>query len=297
MSTPINHHYVSECHLKEFFNEETNHIYLFDKKLLNYYNRPGTKRIFSEDNLNTRLLNNRLDNLSLEVELRVLFEDDFAKHLAAVKKFYEDHSSIENAYEHLNYLAIMALVGEYRNPHYKHGIDEALNAMKNHVKNIGVEIPEEQTHQDVKYQNAKGYIDVARLLLTKMDPLTFALVAIKSNDHFILPDTSAFLVREHLNVSSVIQFGLPVSDKLFILGRSSSMGKYPTTLVETKNDDDELVFKINSDLVNYAYKTVACHNEVFLKKTITKMQQVRHIGQYFHGSTIGSIEKNKPSKQ
>lgn len=71
------------------------------------------------------------------------------------------------------------------------------------------------------------------------------------------------------------------------------MGKYPTTLVEIKEDDDELVFKINSDLANYAYKTVACKDQTFLLKTIEKMRRVGFIGQYFHESTIGSLAKKR----
>lgn len=52
--------------------------------------------------------------------------------------------------------------------------------------------------------------------------------------------------------------------------------------------NNELIFKINSDLVNYAYKTIACEDEAFLKKTLTRIGKVGFKGQYFHGSTIGA---------
>ena len=68
------------------------------------------------------------------------------------------------------------------------------------------------------------------------------------------------------------------------------MGKYPTTIVTIDNDDDNLIFKINSDLANYAYKTVGCKNEEFLRRTILKIGNNRFKGQYFHHSTIGSIK-------
>jgi hypothetical protein len=283
MEEPINHHFVSECHLKEFFNNEDRQIYLFDKQLSNYYQRSGTKRIFSEKDLNTRLFGDKIDSQTMEIELKVLFEDDFSKHLASIIQFHQDQKEIAKIYEDMNYLALMALIGEYRNPEYKSGLDQAMNDLKKHF--TGIDIPDPK----LKYQNTKGYIDVGYLLLKDMDPITFALVSIESNDHFIVPDTSGFLVREHLDIGHVMQFGLPVSDKLFLLGRSTRMGKYPTTLVSIKEDSSELVFRINSDLINYAYKTVACKDQLFLQKTIDKMLRVKLRGQYFQNSTIGHI--------
>lgn len=281
MQERINHHFVSQCHLKEFFNNEEGQIYLYDKQLNNHYLNSGTKRIFSEKDLNTKLIGDRVDRHTMEIELQVLFEDDFAKHLASVKQFHQDHQAIEKAYWEMNHLALMALVGEYRNPAYKSGVDQALDSLKSQI--FGSVEPDPK----LKYQNTKGYIDVANILLKDMDPITFAIVAIQSDDHFILPDTSGFLVREHRDIGHVIQFGLPLTDKLFLLGRSVRMGHYPTTLVSINDNGNELVFKINSDLVNYAYKTVACKDKTFLQKTIDEMRQVRFIGQHFHGATIG----------
>lgn len=258
MEAPVNHHYVSQCHLKEFFNRKEGQIYLYDKQLNNHYQKSGTKRIFSEKDLNTKLFGDKIDRHTMEIELQVLFEDDFAKHLAAVIQFHDDQQAIEKAYWEMNHLALMALVGEYRNPAYKSGLDNALDSLKSHI--TGSPEPEPK----LKYQNTRGYLDVADLLLKDMDPITFAIVSIKSNDHFILPDTSAFLARQNLDTGHIMQFGLPISDKLFLLGRSKRMGHYPTTLVTIPDDDSEIVFRINSDLVNYAYKTVACKDKLFL---------------------------------
>ena len=293
MSKPINHHFVSQCHLKEFFNPEEKRIFLYDKQLSNFYYKSGTRNIFSMDYLNNRLINEELDQESMELELRVLFEDKFSKHLQSVKRLYEDHSLVAEVYDDLNYLALMALVGEYRNPEYKQGLDDVFASMDEQLKLRGAKIPEKTPNDLVLFSNMKGYIDVAFLLLEKMDPITFAIVSIRSDDHFIVPDTSGFLVRYNLESGPVMQFGLPISDKLFILGRSAAMGLYPTTLVEITENNGNLVFKINSDLINYSYKTVACKDEIFLKKTIGRMREIGFIGQYFHRTTIGSPEKDR----
>lgn len=293
MNAPINHHYVSECHLKQFFNSEENKIFLYDKQLSNFYWKSGTKKIFSLNHLNTRLTEQGIDQSSMELELRVLFEENFSKHLKSVKRLYNDHSLVAEVYNDLNFLTLMALVGEYRNPEYKSGLDVTLQALDDHLISRGFNVPKKQQTDEVLFSNLKGYIEVGLRMLATMDPLTFAIVAIRSDDHFIVPDTSGFLVRENLDTGYVMQIGLPVSDKLFILGRSKRMGHYPTTLVEITENDDKLVFKINTDLANFAYKTVACKDEAFLKKTISKIKTQRFTGQHFSKITIGSPEKMK----
>lgn len=291
MNKPVNHHYVSQCHLKEFFNSKEQKIYLFDKQLFNFYPKSGTRRIFSMDHLNNRLVGDKLDQESMELELRVMFEDKFAKHLKSVLRLYEDQSLVEQVYDDLNFLALMALVGEYRNPHYKQRLDDIFDSLDEQLRARGGNVPENIKPENLLYSNQKGYIDVAFLMLEKMDPITFAIVSIQSDDHFIVPDTSAFLVRLNLDTGPVMQFGMPVSDKLFIMGRSAAMGHYPTTLVTITENDDDLVFKINSDLVNYSYQTVACKDQVFLRKTIIKMSKIGFQGQYFFDRTLGSPEK------
>lgn len=283
---PTNHHYVSQCHIKEFFNNDRSRIYLYDKKERNHYERQGTKRIFSLDNLNNRVVGDIVDRISMEMELRVMFEENFPKHLAFIRKLLVDQSVAEEAYEHLNFIALMALVGEYRNPNYKEGLDIALKSLATEAKIRGVKIPDKYPHPDIPYRNIKGYLQVGNLLLTEMDPINFSIVVIESNDQFILPDTSGFLVREHLEYGKVTQFGIPVSSKIFILGKSAKIKAPPSRIITIQDDDDELVFKINTDLVNFAYKTVACQNEAFLENTIAKMMRIRFVGQHFHSYSL-----------
>jgi hypothetical protein len=284
--SPTNHHYVSQCHLKEFFDSDSKRIYLYDKIEKNYYNRQGIKRIFSLDNLNNRVIGDVVDRISMEMELRFMFEENFTKHLAFIKKLLVDLSVVEEAYEHLNFIALMALVGEYRNPNYKEGLDIALKSLATEVKIRGVNIPDEYPLPDIPYRNIKGYLHVGNLLLTEMDPINFSIVVIESNDHFILPDTSGFLVREFLEYGKVTQFGIPVSSKIFILGKSAKIKAPPSRIITIQDDDDELVFKINTDLVNFAYKTVACQNKAYLENTVSKMMRIRFLGQHFHGYSL-----------
>src|ERR1700733_1953131 len=101
MSTPVKHHYVSQCHLKKFFNEKANKIFIYDKEQKNFYDKASTKYLFSEDFSNSIEINGEIDHSKLETELRLLFEDDFLRDLAQIEKFvdnpYEDRESAELA--------------------------------------------------------------------------------------------------------------------------------------------------------------------------------------------------------
>lgn len=101
MSKPKNHHYVSQCHQKEFFDDNTGQIFLYDKELDNHYSKQSTKHLFSEDHLNSKLTKNGIDQESLEKELKILFEDDFHKHVNQVKIFLVKQDDMQVTYESL----------------------------------------------------------------------------------------------------------------------------------------------------------------------------------------------------
>ncbi len=51
MSTPKNHHYITQAHIRNFFNKEDKCIYLYDKKSKRFFTKNTSKSIFSEKNL------------------------------------------------------------------------------------------------------------------------------------------------------------------------------------------------------------------------------------------------------
>ena len=77
MSTPINHHHVSQCHSRLFFNEQDKKIYYYDKELDKFDYKLTTKSLFSENYANTKLENDEFDHKSVEDELNQYFEKDF----------------------------------------------------------------------------------------------------------------------------------------------------------------------------------------------------------------------------
>jgi len=136
------------------------------------------------------------------------------------------------------------------------------------IKRLPGGVPHEPCDPKVKYENAPDYFRVAFKILVRMEPMIFSVFSIDSDDHFLLPDTSCFQIRANGEIGEILQIGVPVSDKLFILASSKNSAKKLSQLVTFHEDFDPEVLRINSDLANFAYKGIACSDMEFLKKTI-----------------------------
>jgi hypothetical protein len=286
MSIPKNHHYVSKCQQKEFFNKSVGKIFVYDKLQHRHYPKSSSKTLFSEDFINSIELNGEVNHEQLELELKILIEDHYPKHLSIVQKFTKDLQDREQTYDSLVWLLILGVLGELRNPLFKESFESI-------SQNIEIDLLARRTgyskaeikdflkcKQKTKFSNLVGYFDTAFRILERMEPFDFAIYSIESTDHFILPDTSGFQLRGQLHnypnrlINEIIQIGLPISDKLFILGTSKHLQNTPNGIKSIKEDNSEIVFAINKDLYNFSYKTVACSDSDFLSSFINKIKDI-----------------------
>jgi hypothetical protein len=284
MSKPKNHHYVSQCHQKEFFDESTKLIYLYDKELDNFYSKQSTKNLFSKEHLNSRQSVNGFDQETLEKELKVLFEDGFHKHVSQINEFLTNQDKMQDTYESLCWLTILGILGEVRHPYYKRKIDEIMIEMESELLtryyNLSKEKVKSYLRSQIKtpYENVISYIEIAIRILKKLEPLDFSIFSIESDDLFILPDTSSFQLRGQLkkysnkDVNEIIQVGVPITKKLYILGTPQSFKSGMHSIVREQNNNSDMVYQMNKDLYLFSKKTVACSNELYLKKFIEKIK-------------------------
>jgi len=282
MNVPINHHYVSRSHQSQFFNDSTGRIYLYDKEWDNFYHRTTTKSVFSEDHLNTRFTNGEFDQKTLEFELQRMLEDDFNNHVAQVKKFVNTRQDQDETCESLYWLTLYGIVGEMRHPIFKRQIDETLDHTEFEllVKHFGVDEPTAMSYIESKkvtpYHNNISYIEVALKIIEKLDPIEFEIYVIESSDHFLLPDTSCWQLRGQLNyypnnfIKEIIQIGLPISDKIFVLvtPQSRNIESHSISVMWIDEDESPTVDQINRDLFSFSKKAVACKDESYLKEFI-----------------------------
>jgi hypothetical protein len=141
---------------------------------------------------------------------------------------------------------------------------------------LGVDAPRPVKQILTKYENVAGYLDIAFKLLSRLDPITFSIYWIRSAiHHFLLPDTSRYQLRSMGDIGELVQIGIPVTDKIFLLGTSVKMDRKHTQIVFFDDEHYEEVLDINRSLSNFAYKAVACKDEVYLKRTITDLKKAR----------------------
>jgi hypothetical protein len=282
MNIPINHHYVSQCHQREFFNAEDKGIYVYDKTKSNIYKKLTTKSLFSEDNLNTKSDAGRIDYTTLEKELKVLFEDDFPKLVARINKFVVEPQDLQDVYENvLGWFTLLGIIGELRHPLFKKQLDEVMTKMATDTLHMSTGISREKivdylkSKKDTPYNNDLGYIETALRIFERMEPMEYELCVIETDSHFILPDTSCFQIRgplqKYLNpfINEIIQIGIPLTDKIFLIANSSKLGPHDNGIQYIRTaEDEEIVDEINSRLLDFAKVAVACKDEKYLRTFI-----------------------------
>lgn len=287
MNAPKNHHYVSQCHQREFFNETDKAIYIYDKERNNFYKKLTTKSLFSEDDLNTKRKSDGLDYTTLETELKILFEDNFPKLLTRIKSFVLDPQEVQDFYENvLGWFVLMGIIGELRHPKFKKQLDEIMLRIGTDTLHVATgidrqKIPEYlKSRQKTPYNNELSYITTAIRIFERMEPMEYEIYVIETQAHFILPDTSCVQIRGQLQqymnafITEITQVGIPLTDKIFLLANSSKLGIKANGIQYIKTaEDEEMVTEINRDLFQFARKAVACKDKNYLKTFVETVTQ------------------------
>ena len=282
MSIPKNHHYVSQVHLRNFFNVDIGEIYIYDKSRKNFYSKKSTKNVFSEKFSNSRYLEGKLDHKSLEDDLNENFEKDFSFHYEIIKSFIQNRifsTEVQNA---LVYIAKYGIIADFRTPRYKQNFEENFftafeQISQSAIPELKKEIDEMFEYRDqVQYMNVVDYSNIANKILDLMGNLLFSLQIPKDDkDYFLIPDIAGATAREKINeyfnpdVKEIAYIGIPLSSKVYI-------HYYSDKLFKNKEMPSSNIVYINSEQVNiinknnyeYSQSKVACENEAFLRNFI-----------------------------
>lgn len=287
MDEPKNHHYVSRCHIKNFFNTTEKKIYLYDKLQDNFYSSKSTKNIFSEQYLNSRFESGEIDNKTLEKDLQVNFEDHFQRITKLIEDFDVSIASYKTETMNALYrLALYGLIGDMRNPTHKKENDDFFKSMYSYLRDIAADelaanIQNQLNELDkTKYSNELKYFDTALTHLKKMGELDFKIYIIKSNDVFLLPDTSSiyFLakINEYFNPDILEKafVGIPLTSKIFVQAESKKLHNTSSEVLKIKGDNNKRVALINKDIYNQSLQTVGTSDESALKKIIANIKGI-----------------------
>jgi hypothetical protein len=283
MSIPLNHHYVSQCQIKQFFNEEHGKIYLYNKVKRNFYSRPSSKGIFSEKYSNSIFKDGKIDHTTLEDDLKI-FEDEYSGAVELISNTGKTRNISKDCYHSLLKITLFGIIGHLRTPQIKKGLDDAVN---NPFHGLYEECTEElrqklesltEYKEYVSYSNVVKYSTTALRIAERMGGLAFTIWHIQSDDFFLLPDTSAFTVRRKINnyfnpnIYEIAEVGFPLTNKIFIHALSQKLGQEKSYIGFIDEKSRQLVTDINYNLFHYAENDVATRDEAYLKQVIAQVE-------------------------
>lgn len=283
MNQPINHHFVSQVHIKNFFNTEQKKIYVYDKIEKRHYYKPTTKTLFSESKLNSKFENGEIDHSSIENELNNYFEKDFSKNTQIIRQFIVDKKITEDVDSALIYFAKYGIIGDLRTPRFKKQTDNAIDEIFRIISsNATSELKNQIEHyyaykKEVKYSNTVNFVQFAERVILSMGKLIFEiLIPENESDYFIIPDFSAGVAREKTNrhynpdKEEITFISLPLESRIYIRfysEKSYKNLKVPNYLFTyCKSSTIQEINKINLD---YCQDKIACEDEEYLKSFIS----------------------------
>lgn len=283
MSTPINHHYVSQSQIRGFFNEGLGKIFLYDKQLDNIFIKKTTKSVFSEDNLNSTVINGKVDHSAVEDDLRFFLEEKYTLNLNIIKNHQSNINQIdEQLMSALMDMIRLGSIGEMRHPLHKRHLDKQMEKVDDFVKDITDEILKAEIAQaiedrkKVKYSNLIRYTTISSEILKLMGKINITLMYITSDDdYFLLPDCSSSTSRKHPDDSLVSNnpislIFIPISSKIAIYAVANEYDSYPGSIKLLNNS--LAVDLINRITLDNSVKFVACESKQYLTDFINKIK-------------------------
>ncbi|MBO0953264.1 DUF4238 domain-containing protein [Fibrella forsythiae] len=280
MSTPKNHHYVSQCHIKKFFNEAESRIFMYDKAKANFYSSRSTKNIFSDKYGNSRYDNGEIDHSTLETELSDYFETEFAENCELI-----EHAVINltiDAIEPLVKLTKFGILSELRHPSFKKRNDDTLlSTFKSLRPNSSPEFTKEldkliSVFDKTKFLNIGSYKELADKIFLRMGNAVYTIIKIENDEHFILADNYGVIKRSNLAKNSLARIvtgvSFPLTSKLFLHVDSENV-ELSNVKIKKISDHKNRGFSeiINKEIFDNAIKTIACESEAYLKKFIANL--------------------------
>ena len=279
MSIPRNHHYISQVHIKHFFNE-IGEIYLYNKTSELYQIKKSSKRIFSEKDLNTIFYHNANDYDLIEGELNEFFEKDFDLHFGNIENLLIDKEVSLDVQKSILYLARYGAIAILRTPNYKKKLTNEFLDIFQSITKISDEKLESSFNNffdikgDSKYLHSGSLLETGNNTILKMGLIYFTIeVPENEDDYFFLPDFGASTIRD-FNVPNfdpypkeISYIGLPLSSKIYIhfysertLEQNCKFGKI----------NSNQVYQLNKANYDYANEIVACENLTYLENFIKK---------------------------
>ena len=288
MSTPRNHHYVSQVLSKKFLSD-VGRIYKYSKSKKQIASLNSTKNLFSQVDLNTIYdAEGNLDHKSVEDKLNVAFEKDFPKFYKVIVEAVGSnlitgmvYPQSEQITEAASKIVEMGFVGRSRHPMdmlesqdvifgalleiANNATEELKNGIVSHIQSLSGITNKLKLDYDIL---AKAFVDL-------MGETTYSIMIAPDNHYFLLPDCTAatkrFKVEDDVidgktfkNPAMVIgMIFMPINSKILVLAVKAEF--CPDQGHGIYHLDGETMLAYNKILFDNAFDEVACQNQKYLQ--------------------------------
>lgn len=292
MSTPRNHHYVSQVLSKKFLSVE-GRIYKYSKTKDQIVSLNSTRRLFSQVDLNTTFdKEGNLDHHSVEDKLNVAFEKDFPKYYQVIVDAARSElvtgvalPDSEQITEAASKIVEMGFIGRSRHPM---DMLESQNVIFGALLEIANSATEELKNGILSHIHSLSGItnklklnfdELAKSFVDLMGETTYSIMIAPDDQYFLLPDCTAatrrFKVEDdvidgviYINPAMVIGMVLmPINSKVLVTAVKTEF--FPDQGHGLYQLSAETMLVYNRVLFENAFEEVACQNKEYLQGLVS----------------------------
>lgn len=284
MTTPRNHHIISQVLIGNFVDENKNLFYyskadktIVDKKLHRFD--------FAEKDLNSILTKSgEIDHFSVEHTLDRHFETEFPKHYKKLRQAIEtnDYSKVTPS---IKYFLRMGIIGDMRTPEHQLETQEAIFGSFRKISQYATDdlknsfLAHEQSLSGVKNKIPNDFKTIADNVSRLIGEKIYSIFLAPSDSYFFLPDCASVVFRAQLEDDTVIDGQVyynparpiatvifPIDSKTILVVQSAKICPQPTNGIYKLSND--LVEKYNKMFLDQARDKVICRDKNYLNHFI-----------------------------
>jgi hypothetical protein len=279
MSESINHHFVSQCFMKNF-KDDNQSLFIYDKVTDNVFKKIGTKKIFSERHLNTRIVEGKF-NYQIEEDLGAEYEQKYTFHYNQIINSVNGEN-IKNIGESIKYVCQLGAIGELRNKEFRREQEKDVGgALEMILKDASPELKKEFEDEKMAkfklpYKIPLEYKTLADQIFYSMGKMKCHVFTIPNKLFFLLSDCTAVTYRGRINnyfnplAMEIAEIGMPINSNIFIHIYSQNLNYTP--IFNFKEMNEQAVYFINNEIYKFSKKWVACEDEEYLQTFVIQQR-------------------------
>lgn len=289
MSTPKNHHFLSQVILKKFLDSEGRLNY-YSKTEDSITNKEYSRFDFADSYLNSIIDDNGvIDHKSVEDNLNHNFERDFNRYYDSFFSALKDDNH-ELLNESIKFMIRLGIIGDMRTPEHQIEKQKSIFGGFEQIRGLADSKLQQELQEfydrvsPVKNKLPVDYNEIAEGVQELMGDCIYSVFIADVNEYFFLPDNSAVTIRSKLEDDILINGEIlespsrpiatvifPINSKTIIVSQSAKICPQKSHGIYTLQN--ESVYKYNKMFLKSARDKVICGKNEYLRTFISNVDK------------------------